>query len=248
MDHRIAGVSLSAVEPQNTIRENKVKRLIEQFENHKNKKSLFQDLKQTGKINKFSKESQDLIADMNSTEIFELCENSSKQQCPDCNAHLGNGNNLLQLWKKYEVYAKSSGVRTVTSPRSLDTRSRKTEAVESSTVLLKGRRCTSVRSRCLRKQDKNKTGAILQFCQDGTPMQITGSHFLTSDGENTTSYCTTGSLWRSTSTRLRELKEFCLQKIGFLQQILKEEISFHPINDPTLLKQKENANDCMTST
>ena len=40
MDHRIAGVLFSAVQPQNTIRENKVKRLIEEFENHKNKKSL----------------------------------------------------------------------------------------------------------------------------------------------------------------------------------------------------------------
>ena len=26
-----------------------------------------------------------LYADMNNTEIFELCETSSKQQCPDCN-------------------------------------------------------------------------------------------------------------------------------------------------------------------
>ena len=36
-------------------------------------------------------------------------------------------------------------------------------------------------------------------------MKITGSHFLTSDGENTTSYCTTRSPLRSTSTRLREI-------------------------------------------
>ena len=28
----------------------------------------------------------------------------------------------------------------------------------------------------------------------------------------------------------------------------KEEVSNHSINDPTLLKRKENANDCMTST
>ena len=83
VDHRIAGVPLSAVEPQNTTRENKVKRLIEKFENHKNKNSLIQDLIQTEKINKFSKESQDLI----DIEIFELCENSSKQQCPDCGAY-----------------------------------------------------------------------------------------------------------------------------------------------------------------
>ena len=32
VDHRISGVPLSAVEPQNTTRENKVKRLIEKFE------------------------------------------------------------------------------------------------------------------------------------------------------------------------------------------------------------------------
>ena len=110
-DHRIAGVPLSAVEPPNTIRENKAKRLIEKFENHKNKNSLIQDLRQTDKVNKFSQESQDLIADMNNTEIFELCENSSTQQCPDCNAYWKNGNNLLQLWKKYEVHAKFNGVR-----------------------------------------------------------------------------------------------------------------------------------------
>ena len=57
MDHRISGVPLSAVEPQNTIRENKVKRLIEKFENHKHRESFIKDLSQTQKISKFSKES-----------------------------------------------------------------------------------------------------------------------------------------------------------------------------------------------
>ena len=85
VDHRILGVPLSAVEQQHTTRVNKVKRLIDKFENHKNKDSLIQDFRQTEK-NKFSTESQNLIADMNNTEIFELCENSSKQQCPDCNS------------------------------------------------------------------------------------------------------------------------------------------------------------------
>ena len=65
----------------------KSKRLIEKFENHKHEESFIQDLSQTQKINKFSKESKDLIADLNNTEIFELCENSSKQQCPDCNLY-----------------------------------------------------------------------------------------------------------------------------------------------------------------
>ena len=65
----------------------KVKQLIEKFENHQHKESFCQDLSQTQKINKLSKESEDLIAEMNNTEIFELCENSSEQQCTDCNTY-----------------------------------------------------------------------------------------------------------------------------------------------------------------
>ena len=64
MDHKISGVPLSAVEQQDTTRENKVKKLIKKFEHHKHEESLLQDLSQTQKINKFSKESQDLFADI----------------------------------------------------------------------------------------------------------------------------------------------------------------------------------------
>ena len=85
VDYRILGVPLSAVEQQDTHRKDKGKQLIEEFENHPNKESFIQDFKQTKEINEFSKESQDLNADMNNTEIFELCETSSKQQCLDCN-------------------------------------------------------------------------------------------------------------------------------------------------------------------
>ena len=74
VDYRTSRVPLSAVEQQDTTRENKVKKLIEKFENHQHKESFLQDLSQTQKINTFSKESQDLIADMNNTETFEHCE------------------------------------------------------------------------------------------------------------------------------------------------------------------------------
>ena len=84
-------------EPQNTTRKNKVKRLIE---NHPNKESFQQDLSQTQKINKFCKESQDLIADMINTEIFELCENSSKQIFAECNT-FWESSFVLQLWKTF---------------------------------------------------------------------------------------------------------------------------------------------------
>ena len=83
VDCRIPGVLFSAVEHQDTHRKDKVKPLIEKFESHQHKESFLQDFKQTKEINKFSKESQDLTADMNNTEIFELCETSSKQQCLD---------------------------------------------------------------------------------------------------------------------------------------------------------------------
>ena len=63
------------------------KQLSEKFENHPNKESFLQDFKQTKEINKFSGESQELIADVNNTEIFELCETSSKHQCLDCHFH-----------------------------------------------------------------------------------------------------------------------------------------------------------------
>ena len=84
VDYRIPAIPLSTVEQQDATRENKVKKLIEMFEKHQHKEHFLKDLSQT-QINKFSKESQELIADMNNTEIFELCENSSKQQCPECN-------------------------------------------------------------------------------------------------------------------------------------------------------------------
>ena len=114
VNHRISGVPLSAVDQQNTTRESKVKRLIEKFENHKRKESFIQDLGQMQMIYQFSKESQVLIADLNNTEIFELCENSSNQQCPDCNAY----------WEIEIIYCscgrgmKSTPTRTtVTSPK-----------------------------------------------------------------------------------------------------------------------------------
>ena len=95
VDYSILGVPLSAVEQQDPHRKDKVKKLIEKFENP-NKESFLQHFKQTKEINEFSKKAQDLIADMNNTEIFELCETSSKQQCPDFNLH---GELGIVYWK-----------------------------------------------------------------------------------------------------------------------------------------------------
>ena len=55
------------MEQQDAKRENKVKKLIEKFEKHQRKESYLKDLSQTQEMNEFSKESQELIADMNNT-------------------------------------------------------------------------------------------------------------------------------------------------------------------------------------
>ena len=113
VDYRLPGVPLSAVEQQDTHRKDKVKKLFEKFENHPNKESFLEDFKQTKEINEFSKKSQDLIADMNNTEIFELCETSSKQQSPDCNLYWEAG-----------IVCCSGGrcLRTSRSEKEIDTR------------------------------------------------------------------------------------------------------------------------------
>ena len=55
------------------------------FEKHQHEEQFLKDTSQKQEINRFSEESQQLFDDMNQTEIFELCDNSAKLQCPDCN-------------------------------------------------------------------------------------------------------------------------------------------------------------------
>ena len=83
-DYRIPGISISTVKLQDARRQNKVTKLIEMFGKHLHKEQFLKDMSQKQDINKFSEESQRLLVDMNHTEIFELCENSAKHQCPDC--------------------------------------------------------------------------------------------------------------------------------------------------------------------
>ena len=85
-DYRIAGTSISTVKLQDARRQNNVTKLIEMFGKHQHKEQFLKDMSQKQEINKFSEESQQLLADMNQTEIFGLCENSAKHQCLDCNA------------------------------------------------------------------------------------------------------------------------------------------------------------------
>ena len=82
--------------------------------------SRIQILSQTQKIKKFSKESKDLIAEMNNTEIFEFCENSSKKQCLECNTywetgiiHRNRGKNMKSLQRPEESEKNNYDVSSI---------------------------------------------------------------------------------------------------------------------------------------
>ena len=62
---------------------------------HQHEESFLQDLSQTQKINKFSKESQDLIADLNNTEIFEFFQTTMSwlQICCNCGRNMQSTRN-----------------------------------------------------------------------------------------------------------------------------------------------------------
>ena len=186
VDYRISGVPLSAVEQQDTTRENEVK---------------------THKIIKFSKESKDLIADLNNTEIFELYENSSKQQCLDCNAYWEIGIIHCSCGRNIKSSQSPTTRTTMASPQSLDMWLRRTAVVEPNTDLPKDKGCTTRRIRCWKRPVSKSTDATQRYFHDGTPVNRTETRCMPSGGEKDTKCCTTESPWRSTSTSQQELRE-----------------------------------------
>ena len=58
-------------------------RYTQQFETHPNRDSSMEDLNKTEEFNPFSEKSKEFITSTGHTEYFELCEMSSKIQCPD---------------------------------------------------------------------------------------------------------------------------------------------------------------------
>ena len=85
-DCRVPGISISPVKLQDARRQNNVTKLVEMFEKHQHEEQFLKDMSQKQETNRFSEESQQLLVDTNHTEIFELCENSAKRPCLDCNS------------------------------------------------------------------------------------------------------------------------------------------------------------------
>ena len=165
MKYRISGLLLSAVEQHDTTRENKVKKLIEKFENHQHKESFQQDLSQTQKINKFTKDSQESIR------IFEVCGNSSKQQCLDCTAS----------WEMGIIYCScGSNMKSTRSPTEFDQNNRDVTSIPGYVIKQNSSRGAkhgpSERQRMyyqakqmLKKARLKSTEATQRYLRDGTP-------------------------------------------------------------------------------
>ena len=80
-------MSISTVKLQYARRQHNVTKLIEMFEKNIGiRNNSLKTWVKSRRINRFSEKSQKLLEDINRTEIFELCENSAKLQCLDCNS------------------------------------------------------------------------------------------------------------------------------------------------------------------
>ena len=144
-DHRILGIPISTVRLQDARRENNVTKLSEMFEKHQHKEQFLEDVSQKQEIIRFSEESQKLFDDMNQTEILELCENSAKLQCPDCNAFSEVG---IIYCRRRRCLRKQDSQSTAAIQRfSQDGMHKKgTESHWRSTILAKRKLCFSIAS------------------------------------------------------------------------------------------------------
>ena len=75
---REPGLSHAVVKEAEHLR---VQELVQRIENHLHRAALQADLQQKGVYSPFSKNSKEMISELGSVELFELCETTPKVQC-----------------------------------------------------------------------------------------------------------------------------------------------------------------------
>ena len=135
-------------------------------------------MSQRQEINKFSEESQQLLVDMNHTEIFELCENSAKHQCPDYNVfseigiiYCSYGRNLQ--YSRSPTTLQKTNCDFTSIPdfviKKNSSRGPKHGVSERQVMFYKAKHM-------LKQQDKENMTAIRRYFQGGTNKKDTESH------------------------------------------------------------------------
>ena len=90
IDFRVQGFPHAAV-VQEDERTRGIRRLVHQVKNHPNKGALIAELKTTCTYNPFREQSKKKNHNLVCVEYFELCEISSKTQCPHCSKYWAEG-------------------------------------------------------------------------------------------------------------------------------------------------------------
>ena len=220
-DYRMPDVSISAVRLRDARRQNDVTELIEMFEKHQHREQFLKDVSQKQEINKFSEESQTLLVDMNHTEIFELCENSAKHQCLDCNAFFffRNRDHLLHLRENFEVSAESyhtpeDQLRLYFNPW---LSSRRIPVEDQRTVHLKDRSCSFFKAKeTLKKARQEKHGSHPTILSRWYAQENTEIRWRSTILAKKKSCFSIASLLKDTTKQLHELNGCRTPNIGFL--------------------------------
>ena len=175
--------------------------------NHPHNESLIQDLSQTQKIKQVQQRIARLDRRLKQHRDLRPLRKFIQTTMSWLQSLLGNRNNLLQLWKKYEVLAgvqQSSTRTTVTSPQSLDFWSTK----NSSRGVKHGP--SEIQKRYYQARQMLKKARQEEH---GPPPNDTLSDIEWK--EHNIMLWDEFDTWRSTSTPLQELKENKFRSIGF---------------------------------
>ena len=175
-------------------------------------------MSQKQEINRFSEESQQLLEDMNQTEIFELCENSSKIQCPDCNPfteigiiNCSCGRNLKYKRSPTSTQKAHGEYTSISLALSL----RRILLEDQSTAILNDKSCSSRQRRCLRKQHSQNTGTIQRFLHDDMQKKDTEIRWRSTILAKKKLCFTIASLLNDMIAQLHELNGYRTPNIGF---------------------------------
>ena len=88
IDFRIPGLSHAVVKEEENFR---VQDLVKKIESHPHREALQADLQQNNVFYPFSNNSKEMIRELGSVELFELCETVPTVQCSQCLLHWNQG-------------------------------------------------------------------------------------------------------------------------------------------------------------
>ena len=152
---------------------------------------FLQDMKQTEKINAFSKRAKKLITNMGNTELFEVCEISSKTQCSNCSLYwnidivsCSLGRSLIPSQRKKQLDKKNYDAFSI--HRYVIKKGLNSSMVRNM-ELPKGNECTIKHRRCCKKLANPNKEDINPYLSDGTTITITEILCHSSGGPRSTS-------------------------------------------------------------